>query len=173
MTETVRKARELLSTLTPLTSDCGQVCGGRCCRASAQSIGMLLFPGEETLLPADGFTVRDTPGGKLVVCDSTCRRDNRPLTCRLFPLFPVMGVDGRVRVIYDPRGWRLCPLVRQCEHVPFSRDFVHAVRCAGRLLFDDPDIAPFMKQQQEEIEDLGRLLPLSDCRPPIMRRKIR
>ena len=48
MHEALEKARELLENVTPLKTDCGKVCGGRCCRPlEAEETGMLLFPGEE------------------------------------------------------------------------------------------------------------------------------
>ena len=133
---------------------------------------MLLFPGEEEFLPEE-FVCTETPGGTLVTCPGRCDRSTRPLACRFFPLFPYLGEDGRVRAVYDPRGWRLCPLVRESEHVPLRRDFVRAVRRAGRVLAGDPACAAFLRAQSEEIDDLGRLLPLNERRTPIMRRKIR
>ena len=42
----LERAYALLEDLTPLTTDCGAVCDGRCCHESADSQGMLLFPGE-------------------------------------------------------------------------------------------------------------------------------
>ena len=44
--DTVRAARNLLETLTPLKTDCGRLCQGACCQGDEQT-GMLLFPGEE------------------------------------------------------------------------------------------------------------------------------
>ena len=32
MHDALEKARELLENVTPLKTDCGKVCGGRCCR---------------------------------------------------------------------------------------------------------------------------------------------
>ena len=48
MHDAVRAARELLRDVTPLKTDCGKVCGARCCRSlEGEETGMLLFPGEE------------------------------------------------------------------------------------------------------------------------------
>ena len=58
MNNCLERAYALLEELTPLTTDCGAVCGGRCCQESADSEGMLLFPGEETFLAEDGYTIR-------------------------------------------------------------------------------------------------------------------
>ena len=169
----LERAYALLEDLTPLTTDCGAVCEGRCCRESADSEGMLLFPGEEALLADTDFTIREADGGLLLTCDGTCDRSKRPLACRMFPLFPILTEEGRVRAVYDPRGFRMCPLVRECAHVPLDRDFVRGVRRVGRILTEDPACAAFLRLQSEEIADLNRLLNLGEERPPIARRRIR
>lgn len=173
MSNVLERAYALLEEVTPLAADCGAVCDGRCCRESADSEGMLLFPGEETLLADADFTIRPADGGWLLTCDGVCDRALRPLACRIFPLFPVLTEEGRVRAVYDPRGWRMCPLVRECAHVPLRRDFVRAVRRVGRILSADPACAAFLRMQSEEIADLNRLLKLEEERSPIARRRIR
>lgn len=167
----IERARALLEEVTPLAEDCGQVCGGRCCKATAESVGMLLFPGEEALAEGCGFTLHPAEGGTLLTCDGTCDRTTRPLACRMFPLFPFVEEDGRVRAVYDPRGWWLCPLVRECAHVLLQREFVRAVRRAGRVLMEDPACAAFLRQNSEEIRELDRLVGLAGERPPIARRR--
>ena len=169
----LERAYALLEELTPLTTDCGAVCDGRCCHESADSEGMLLFPGEEVLLADAGYTIRPAEGGYLLTCDGTCDRRLRPLSCRIFPLFPILTEEGRIKAVYDPRGYRMCPLVRECAHVPLDRDFVRAVRRAGRILMEDPACAAFLRLQSEEIAELNRLLKLEEERPPIARRKLR
>lgn len=171
MNKHLERAYALLEELTPLTTDCGAVCGGRCCRESADSEGMLLFPGEETLLAGDGYTIRPADGGYLLTCGGTCNRTRRPLACRIFPLFPYVTAEGRVKAVYDPRGYRMCPLVRECAHVPLERDFVRAVRMAGRILMSDPACAAFLRQNSREIDELNRLVALDEQRAPIARRK--
>ena len=173
MNNVLERAYALLEDITPLTTDCGAVCDGRCCRESADSEGMLLFPGEEVLLADTDFTIRPADGGLLLTCVGTCDRQKRPLACRMFPLFPVLTEEGRVKAVYDPRGFRMCPLVRECAHVPLDRDFVRAVRRAGRILTEDAACAAFLRLQSEEIADLNRLLNLEEERPPIARRRIR
>ena len=172
MNKHLERAYALLEQCTPLTTDCGAVCGGRCCRESADSEGMLLFPGEEVLLAeVDGYTIRPADGGHLLTCGGTCDRSRRPLSCRIFPLFPYVTDSGRVRAVYDPRGYRMCPLVRECAHVPLDRDFVRAVRRVGRILMADPACAAFLRQNSREIDELNRLVGLDEQRPPIARRK--
>ncbi len=172
MRDVINEARELLVDLTPLHVDCGQTCSVSCCKASEDREGMLLFPGEERLYENTDFHLQSVAGGVLLTCDGHCDRDMRPLACRLFPLFPHVDENGRVKAVYDPRGWRLCPLLQQCAHVPLERAFVRAVRRAGRILLSDPACAAFLREQSEEIDILNRLLPLHDTRSPIQRRKI-
>ena len=106
----VLAARELLSTLTPLKTDCGALCS-HACGAGDETTGMLLFPGEETLY--DGCTFGKvlgadfTLGGqeaKLFVCSGRCERDNRPLACRLFPLFLAFLKNGGTKFRLDARA---------------------------------------------------------------------
>lgn len=174
MANVLQQALALLEDVTPLDTDCGNVCGGRCCRPSADSTGMLLLPGEETLLGDAGFSITPADGGHLLICNGSCRRERRPFACRVFPLFPYVGEDGIVRAVYDPRSFRLCPLTRNCAHVRLRRDFVRAVRMAGTRLMRDPACAAFLREQSREIDDISRLLPfLEKERPPIARRNLR
>ena len=173
MNNVLQRAYALLENVTPLTTDCGGVCDGRCCRESADSEGMLLFPGEEVLLADAGYTIRPAEGGYLLTCGGSCDRALRPLSCRIFPLFPILTEEGRVKAVYDPRGFRMCPLVRECAHVPLDREFVRTVRRVGRILMEDPACADFLRMNSEEISQLNRFLSLDEERPPIARRKIR
>ncbi len=174
MSNVLQQALALLKDVTPLDTDCGKVCDGRCCRPSGDSIGMLLLPGEEELLSDAGFSITPADGGNLLTCDGSCRRERRPFACRVFPLFPYVEEDGLVRTVYDPRSFRLCPLTRNCAHVRLKRDFVRAVRRAGTLLMRDPTCAAFLRAQSREIDEILRLLPfLKHERPPIARRKLR
>ena len=173
MNNVLERAYALLENVTPLTTDCGAVCDGRCCRESADSEGMLLFPGEEVLLADAGYTIRPAEGGYLLTCGGICDRALRPLACRIFPLFPILTEEGRIKAVYDPRGFRMCPLVRECAHVPLDREFVRTVRRVGRILMDDPACAAFLRMNSEEIADLNRFLNLEEERPPIARRRPR
>ena len=157
----------LFDGVTPLPKDCGAVCGALCCTGDGDE-GMLLFPGEEALL--DPACVRPAEGGRpLFVCGGRCDRERRPLSCRLFPLFPLVTPEGRIKAVYDPRAYRLCPLVRLNAHVRLRRDFVRAVRRAGRLLMRDPAARAFLTAQSREIEELD-LPGVLEVRAPICRR---
>lgn len=172
MCNALERAWQVMEGVTPLTADCGTVCSARCCVGDDVSSGMRLFPGEERLVAEGEYTLTATvDGGLLLTCGGRCNRALRPLACRLFPLFPYVEKCGRVRAVYDPRAWRVCPLVRECAHVPLSRDFVRAVRRAGRILMEDAACAAFLREESREIDLLNKLLPLSEERPPIARRR--
>lgn len=141
--EAVARAREMLENVTPLKRDCGRICGAACCAPDEDGQGgMLLFPGEERLYEAlpPGCTLRTDdsvmPGMKLMICSGVCERSARPLSCRIFPLTPVLSLrEGRERlsVRMDPRAFSVCPL---CENGVRGMDeaFARAVMDCGRLL---------------------------------------
>lgn len=170
----------LLDDLTPLAKDCGRVCGAACCgdcrpaglpSAGESPCGMRLFPGEAALLDGvPGFTILPDSGSGLLVCEGRCDRRMRPLACRFFPLFPHLGAEGRVRAVYDPRAWRICPLVREHIHVPLQPAFVRGVRHVGRLLAEDPACRAELRRQAAEIDEINRFLRLEEGRAPICRK---
>lgn len=165
------RAAAVLEGVTPLKRDCGAVCDAACCREcdpQGGASGMRLFPGETA---AVGFTIADTPSGRLLLCGGRCAREERPLACRLFPLFPYLGADGRIRAVYDPRAYRVCPLVRLRERVPLDRDFVRAVRRAGRILAAEETLRAYLRGQVREIDEFNGFLGLDTGRPPIARRR--
>lgn len=150
MSAAVLSARALLSGLTPLKADCGRLCGGACCQGD-EATGMLLFPGEEALyahcafarvLPA-GFSLGGQ-GVSLLVCQGRCERENRPLACRLFPLFLRFREDGSTRVVMDRRARALCPLTGYGLSALDSA-FLDAARTAYDLLLADPVCAAYLR----------------------------
>lgn len=193
------QAWALLDEVTPLPADCGTVCGRACCRGENGEVsgaggaqgepksalrkgegaaGMLLFPGERELLEqrrapvqAPGFRFYAAAGGILAVCSGSCDRRCRPLACRIFPLYPHLDREtGRIRAVYDPRAWRVCPLVRENAWVRLDRHFVRTVRTVGRLLAQDEDCRRFLLEQAAEMEAIAAFLPLWEGRPPVARR---
>ncbi len=151
-------AREKLKSVTPLKKDCGRVCGAACCRSpEGEETGMLLFPGEEELYTGkDGWTIRDTAAGPMVICPGECDREERPLACRMFPLLPLTGADGEIRAVTDLRAKAVCPLARQGRSA-MDPVFTEAVREAGRLLAGEEEQAAFLARLKEEQEELKRL----------------
>ena len=158
MKKLLEAARERLSEPTPLNTDCGRICGARCCSPmEGEETGMLLFPGEEDFYEeADGW--RMVPAGKdmLLICPGTCRRDDRPLACRMFPLLPCLKNGGGVTVCTDERSRAVCPLARQGKK-GMSSAFTEAVREAGEMLIQDPEQKAFLLRLTEEQEELKAL----------------
>lgn len=165
----------LLQDVTPLPADCGEVCGGICCRDTGEDNGMLLFPGEREYIQgrfAETAFAETTAGGWLLTCNGSCDRRYRPLACRIFPLFPMLSEDGRVRVRLDPRAFRVCPLAKLNERVRLQPAFVRAVRQVGRILAADDACRLFLQEQTHELEQWQRLLGQTGVRTPIQRRKV-
>lgn len=150
-------ARALFDDLTPLRTDCGRLCAGRCCQPmEGENTGMLLFPGEAAYyenLP--GYMVKSTPAGQLLTCSGTCHREDRPLSCRLFPLLPVLRPDG-VKVATDLRAKPVCPLARQGKSA-LQQEFVAAVRTCGQLLAEDAEQRRFLAKLTAQQDDLRAL----------------
>ena len=158
MDAAVAAAREKLKNVTPLKRDCGRVCGAACCRPlEGEETGMLLFPGEaEAYADREGWEIRHTARGDMVVCPGTCDREERPLSCRLFPLLPLIGNDGEIRVVTDLRARAVCPLARQGKSA-LDPAFIEAVREAGELLAQSEEQAMFLDVLEEEQEELKSL----------------
>ena len=158
MDAAVSAAREKLKNVTPLKKDCGRVCGARCCRPlEGEETGMLLFPGEaEAYADREGWVVRHAAQGDIVVCPGTCDREERPLSCRLFPLLPLIGDDGAIRVVTDLRARAVCPLARQGKSA-LDPAFIEAVREAGELLAQSEEQAMFLDVLEAEQEELREL----------------
>ena len=158
MDAAISAAREKLKNVTPLKRDCGRVCGARCCRPlEGEETGMLLFPGEaEAYAGKAGFEVRKTARGDLLICSGTCDREDRPLSCRLFPLLPVIGDDGKVRAVTDLRAKAVCPLARQGKSA-MDPAFADAVCEAGEILAAEDEQAVFLEMLEEEQSELKEL----------------
>lgn len=148
------KIYKLFDDCSPLKADCGLLCEKRCCRGD-ENTGMLLFPGEETAL-----TVKHINGKRLAVCDGSCDRTQRPLSCRIFPFFPVINGKGKITVSPDYRGLAVCPLLSHRDEVIFDRRFLRRVKKAGKLLKKDRECADFLKEISGEIADEQRLCGL-------------
>lgn len=141
------KINNILADLTPLRVDCGQVCGGACCRGDA-TIGMRLFPFEESTLSV----TESSDGVRLAVCSGTCDRSKRPLSCRIFPFFPVVDEKGKVFVEPDYRAYRVCPLIEHMDEIEFDKRFFKALKKVGKILANNKECLEFLRQTTEEID---------------------
>jgi len=150
--ELYNKVRIIIGNHTPLKVDCGELCSKNCCKGNNET-GMLLFPEEETTL-----NVIESENGRLAVCNGTCCRDERPVSCMLFPFFPIYDENGRIKAFPDYRGYSVCPLVRNFESVRFDRKFIKSVEKAGRLLYTDNDCREFIENVSGQINDEYNLI---------------
>ncbi len=144
-----KKAKNIIGDKTPLKKDCGKVCDHACCKGDSKT-GMLLFPGEETTL-----NIIEKGDTRLAVCNGKCNRKERPLSCMIFPFFPCVTNEGRIKVTLDIRGYDVCPLVKNFNDIKFDRVFLRRVREVGRLLIEDEECKIFMEQVSREIELLS------------------
>ena len=121
----------LLRKETPLKEDCGKICNGKCCKGD-NNTGMLLFPGEEKLIDKNIKIKEIENGDKIAVCNGNCDRNKRPLSCRIYPLFPMIINDDKekVKTIIDLRAD--CPLKR--GEYNFNKAFLRKVKRVGKYL---------------------------------------
>ena len=157
----VEEARTLLAEVTPLRSDCGRVCGARCCASmEGEETGMLLFPGEEDEYEdAEGWRIIPAGREMLIICSGKCDRMDRPLACRMFPLLPIPKEEG-IAVRVDERARAVCPLAKQGKRA-MDPAFAEAVRRAGEILMQEETQKAFLLRlagEQEEIRELRKRL---------------
>ena len=145
--ELYQKVNKIMGGYTPLKADCGLLCGGACCKGDMQT-GMRLFPFEKSVL-----NVTETSDGvRLAVCDGTCNRESRPLSCRIFPFFPTVDERGRVYVEPDYRAYRLCPLLEHSEEIEFDKRFFKALKKVGKILVKNKECFEFLLETTQEID---------------------
>lgn len=140
-----KKAKKIIGDYTPLKNDCGELCGGICCKGDKET-GMILFPFEQT-----NFAVKEKNGVRLAVCDGSCKRQERPLACMLFPFFPCIDQGGKIDVKEDYRGINICPMISQRDKIRFKRGFLRRVKKVGRLLKEDELCREFILSVSDEI----------------------
>lgn len=154
----INSCYSLLRNVTPLSFDCGKICNGKCCKGDNKT-GMVLFPGEEKILDKDINVITDDEGFKIAVCGGVCNRNYRPLSCRIYPLFPVIkNENGReyIQVEIDPRAD--CPLCS--EEYEFTKNFIKAVKRVGKYLLLNEETANTYRKISAEIEDINKLREL-------------
>ncbi len=144
--EFYKAAKEIIGERTPLKADCGLICDRRCCKGD-DGTGMLLFPGEET-----NFNVTEKDGVRLAVCVGVCKREERPLSCMIFPLFPYMDKKGRITAVADIRGIRTCPLIAGENEAHIDMAFRRRVARLGRHLKRDEECRKFLAETSAEID---------------------
>lgn len=153
-------AYALFDDLTPLPADCGKLCRRRCCKGD-RGDGMLLFPGEEIFLRQTRLLrvkQLDWREGKanFAVCHGICRRNWRPLSCRIFPFAPLLDEDGKIQVVPDARAAYICPLLLPGAESFIRDEFKEAIRKAFTKLMMIPQMAEFLRCYALVQRDYGR-----------------
>ena len=146
--EILDRAYAAIGDLTPMLTDCGALCGAACCQTDEDGQGGVhLFPGEAARLKDCDWADRTLPGSiaPVMMCLGRCERELRPLGCRIFPLTPVRGRNGRWTVRLDARARAMCPLT-QSGIRGMNPDFVRAVRDALRIVAGDPEGDAFLEK---------------------------
>lgn len=147
----------LLNRVSPISGDCGKLCGASCCTVSGdysdEMMGIYLYPGEEqihdpdcswlswTVEKAEDYDFPDSWYGEIyfVRCKTPphCPREMRPFQCRTFPLTPHITEDGILTLIYNDEDLPYkCPLIE--EKIPLNDDFVRATYTVWSHLIRDP-----------------------------------
>lgn len=162
-TDLYRSVYRSLSRHTPLEYDCGRLCRARCCKGSDND-GMLLFPGEQSILGSAGFLRIDDvefgrKGSKMpaqfAVCSGKCIRALRPLACRIFPLAPKID-GGKLSLRYDPRAFPVCPLVYDRKSFAIEKSFADKVSESLNILYSVDEIQPFINTLSGVLDEYER-----------------
>lgn len=144
----ITEAKNIIRDYTPLNADCGLLCEKNCCKGD-DSTGMLLFPHEET-----DFEIKEKDGVRLCICKGECDRESRPLSCMIFPFFPYLDKEGKIKAVPDLRGITVCPMIAHKEKIRFSKIFLRRVAHVGRLLKKDPECRKFLWETSREIDKI-------------------
>ena len=141
----LRRAYALLENSTTLKYDCGHLCGGACCKSDTIDKGinggMLLLPYEDILIGGyEGFTVKGTSDGKILICGGRCERLFRPFMCRIFPYYARIDKEsGSISLRLDPRSVNVCPITAKQRGTRHSVYFHRNAVRATRILMADED----------------------------------
>ena len=157
--DTILRAYAAIGERTPLCSDCGALCGAACCESDGDGQGGVdLLPGEKELIGSAEWTeISHDPrmDAEMIVCKAMCAREKRPFLCRIFPLCPVIGKDGRWTVRMDARARAMCPLTRGGVR-GLDPEFVRGCVRAVRILAEEPDGADFLARWAAIEEEFRR-----------------
>ena len=167
--ELYSKAYQLLENRTPVMFDCGELCSSACCMDNG--MGMLLFPHEELYISKmnTDFIITDTKISvdgykmKILYCGGKCDRFTRPLSCRIFPLFPYLYDNGSIVIKFDPRAHKVCPLLlTDIDEIYVSGLFRLMVYKTAVLLSTEPLIRKFLLKMTTELDTMDEFISGAD-----------
>ena len=145
---------------TPLSLDCGKLCGAACCESDEyEETGMYLFPGEEELFKnnpdfkiIDSEFVYNGKRAKILICKGYCKRTLRPLSCRIFPIIPYIKHNG-FELIFDPRAKGLCPLTKLKSFSQLDEFFIKKTEKVVKLLLKFEETRLFLEALTDILDD--------------------
>jgi Fe-S-cluster containining protein len=163
---------EILHKATPLSEDCGILCGAICCKQDNENLGMYLLPGEESMFLGDeDWLVWEEQSPEdydfphswkqtvyFIRCTKECPREKRPIQCRTFPLAPYITKKGELILIREtlPLPYQ-CPLIT--NQVTLEKNFIHAVFEAWSKLIQDSRIYDLVEYDSQERQGLDIVYP--------------
>lgn len=172
---TYRAIYRLLNKVSPLPTDCGQLCAAACCNCGGDGsnedsldfdMGIYLLPGEEKLFTrqeewlkwsieyAEDYEFPDSWTGKVYFarCKTPphCPREMRPLQCRFYPLAPYLTEKGELKLILSPTELPYqCPLI--ADKIALQDSFVKATLTVWKHLIRDPLIRDLVAMDSKSI----------------------
>ncbi len=154
----IKKVYEFLEKTTPVKYDCGKICDKKCCKGERND-GMLLFPGEEEIFrDNDNFNIYYDVRYECnaIICNGPCDRNERPLSCRIFPYFIYSDNEkGKLSVAPDIRAIDFCPLL--AEKYELDRNFLRTLRISALKLSENQDMIDFVKKITKKLTDFNGL----------------
>lgn len=187
MKSTIRKKTyqaiyRLLDRVSPISTDCGQLCGAACCSCGGDGsgeesldydMGIYLLPGEEKLFSmeedwlkwsieyAEDYDFPDSWFGKIyfIRCKTPphCPREMRPLQCRFFPLTPYLTEENELKLILSPVELPYtCPLI--ADKMKLEKRFIKATYTVWSHLIRDPLIYDLVEMDSEDLRFSGKEL---------------
>lgn len=156
-TSAIKRAYARLRQLTPIPADCGELCGRRCCKGS-DTDGMILFPCEDMLPSSFSVSVQEIEGFPVhfAVCNGRCKRETRPLSCRIYPFSPYWDINGTLSIIPDPRAVYTCPLLDKSTLHMIDQRFLRAVEDVFNGLWEIDEARPMLKVYSKMLDDYKR-----------------
>jgi hypothetical protein len=168
--EEYKRIYEMLDAVSPVSYDCGKICGAVCCRDDSFDDGsgpyIYLLPGEKEYLESEGADIRierklsaehylPASFGQYVYvayCNGpeSCDRCFRPVQCRTFPLAPYITKEGDLAVsFYGEELPYVCPLI--AERRSLSEEYVMAVLDAWKILIKDDAIRDLVLMDSDHV----------------------
>ena len=154
-------AYSLFDDVTPLMVDCGKLCDAACCKGDDET-GMYLFPFEHVMFDdcPGNFKIEKSEfeyGGKnvdILLCEPFCKRETRPLACRIFPLVPYVDENGNFNIVMDRRGKYMCPLAAAMTKDDLDEEFVRRVTYISQIMMKIPQLKEFICEQSRLIDEV-------------------